>query len=116
MNAASPAEYEQANRKFHSVMAYLQGLPSGYQDINERTLRRWVKQYRTAEENYGCGYVGLLPKTRSRGNRKPKAPSESRELLDKFIAEHFETPRQAKAASVYRAYFIACEQLSGIQK
>ena len=110
MNAASPAEYEEANRRFHSVMAYLQGLPSGYQDINERTLRRWVKQYRTAEENYGCGYVGLLPRTRERGNRKPKAPSESRELLEKFIAEHFETPRQAKAASVYRAYFIACEQ------
>ena len=110
MNAASPADLEQANRRFHSVIAYLQGQPSGYQDINERTLRRWLKQFRIAEENYGCGYVGLLPKTRERGNRKPKAPSESRELLDKFIAEHFETPRQAKAASVYRAYFIACEQ------
>lgn len=110
MNAASPADLEQANRRFHSVMAYLQGLPSGYQDINERTLSRWVKQFRKAEENYGCGYVGLLPKTRERGNRKPKAPYESRELLDKFIAEHFETPRQAKAASVYRAYQRACEQ------
>ncbi len=43
MNAASPADLEQANRRFHSVMAYLQGLPSGYQDINERTLSRWVK-------------------------------------------------------------------------
>ena len=112
MNAASPADLEQANRRFHSVMAYLQGQPIGYQEINERTLRRWLKQFRIAEENYGCGYVGLLPKTRERGNRKPKAPSESRDLLDKFIAEHFETPRQAKAASVYRAYFIACEQLS----
>jgi putative transposase len=110
MNAASPADLEQANRRFNSVIAYLQGIPSGYQDINERTLRRWLKQFRIAEENYSCGYVGLLPKTRERGNRKAKAPSESRDLLDKFIAEHFETPRQAKAASVYRAYFIACEQ------
>ncbi len=84
MNAASPADLEQANRRFHSVIAYLEGLPSGYQDINERTLRRWVKQFRFAEENYGCGYVGLLPRTQERGNRKPKAPSEARELLDKF--------------------------------
>ncbi|MGB5633732.1 MAG: Tn7 transposase TnsA N-terminal domain-containing protein, partial [Waterburya sp.] len=97
MNAASPADLEQANKRFHSVMAYLQGETSGYQDINERTLRRWLKQFRFAEENYGCGYIGLLPRTRERGNRLPKAPSESRELLDKFIAEHFETPRQAKA-------------------
>ena len=112
MNAASPADLEQANQRFHSVIAYLQGRESGYQDINERTLRRWVKQYRRAEENYGCGYIGLLPKTRQRGNRLPKAPSESRELLDKFIAEHFETPRQAKAASVYRAYQRTCQERS----
>ena len=110
LNAASPADLEQANRRFHSVMAYLQGQAHGYQDVNERTLRRWVKQFRKAEENYGCGYVGLLPRTRERGNRKPKAPSESRELLDKLIAEHFETPRQAKAASVYRTYQRACEE------
>ncbi len=110
LNAASPADLEQANRRFHSVMAYLQGQAHGYQDVNERTLRRWVKQFRKAEENYGCGYVGLLPRTRERGNRKPKAPCESRELLDKLIAEHFETPRQAKAASVYRTYQRACEE------
>ena len=62
---------------------------------------------------WGCFPTPPRPTTchdRERGNRKPKAPSESRELLDKFIAEHFDTPRQAKAASVYRAYQRACEQ------
>ncbi len=110
LKEASPAELEQANHRFHAVQAYLQGQIQGYQDINKRTLRRWVKQFRHSEENYGCGYIGLVPRTGKRGNRKPKAPPESKELLDQFIAEHFETPRQAKAASVYRAYFIACEE------
>jgi putative transposase len=109
LSEASPGNLEEANRRFHSVMAYLQGSEQGYLDINERTLRRWLKNFRTAEANYGCGYIGLVPLTQKRGNRKPKAPSDSRELLDKFIAEHFETPKQAKAASVYRAYQRECE-------
>jgi putative transposase len=80
-------------------------------DVSERTLRDWVKKFRTAEAQYGCGYVGLLPRTAKRGNRTPKAPSASRELLNTFITEYYETPRQAPAISVYRAYQRACEQL-----
>ncbi len=109
INQASPADLEQANQRFQSVTAYLQGNTDGYININQRTLRRWLKQFRTAEINYGCGYIGLLPKTQKRGNRKPKAPSQSRELLDKIIEEHFYTPKQAKAASVYRAYQRECD-------
>ena len=45
-----------------------------------------------------------------RGNRKPKAESNSTQLLDSFIEQHFETPRQAPAASVFRAYVRDCEQ------
>lgn len=126
MDTASPADLKEANRKFNIVQAYFhrQGsLPNSateiaefegarhtdiYKDINPRTLRRWVKQFRDAEATYGCGYVGLLSSTAKQGNRQPKAPTDSSELLDKFIREHFETPRQATAASVYRAYVRAC--------
>lgn len=111
MNAASPADLREANRRLQKVMAYLQPPDPGIApDIPKRTLSRWVKQFREAEIKYGCGYIGLLPRTRQRGNRTAKAPIESRELLDIFIAKHFETPRQAPAASVYRAYQRACEQ------
>ncbi len=110
MLAASPADLREANRRFQKVMAYLQSEKTLSGDISKRTLSRWVKQFREAEIQYGCGYIGLLPLTRQRGNRTPKAPKESRELLDTFITEHFETPRQAPAASVYRAYQRACSQ------
>jgi len=50
------------------------------------------------------GYVGLLPRTGRSGNRTRKAPQDTHELLDTFIAEHFETPTQPHARAVYRAY------------
>ena len=111
-DAASPANLKEANRKFNIVQAYFQKNTDIYKDIKPRTLRRWVQLFREAELEHGCGYVGLLPRTSSQGNRKPKAPQQSSELLDKFIREHFETPRQATAASVYRAYVRACSTLN----
>lgn len=110
MNAASPFDLKTANQRYQKVQAYLQREKELYQDIAPRTLSRWVKQFRQAEALYGCGYVGLLPKTAQKGNRTPKAPETARELLDTFIKEHFQTPRQAPAASIYRAYQQACDQ------
>jgi putative transposase len=83
---------------------------AGQSNIPKRTLSRWLKQFREAELKYGCGYVGLLPRTQSRGNRTAKAPTAASELLNTFITEQFETPTQAPAASVYRAYQRTCEQ------
>ncbi len=108
MDASSPAAVTEANRRFHLVQAYFQRHTDIYKDIPQSTLSRWVKQFREAEAHVGYGYVGLLPSTSNRGNRQPKAPTDASKLLDKFITEHFETPRQAPAASVYRAYTRAC--------
>ncbi|MTJ50941.1 DDE-type integrase/transposase/recombinase, partial [Dolichospermum sp. UHCC 0259] len=112
MDAASPTDLSLANQRFHLVQAYIQRHTDIYKDIAPSTLKRWVKQFREAEARYGCGYVGLLPQAKNRGNRHPKAPNQSSELLDKFITEHFETPRQAPAASVYRLYVRACNELN----
>jgi putative transposase len=112
MDAASPTDLSLANRRYHLVQAYIQRHTDIYKDIAPSTLKRWVKQFREAEARYGCGYVGLLPRAKNRGNRQPKAPNQSSELLDKFITEHFETPRQAPAASVYRLYVRACNELN----
>jgi putative transposase len=105
MEGASPSDLRAANQRFEAVMA-----GTVADDISKRTLGRWVKQFREAELKYGCGYVGLLPRTQARGNRTAKAPTSASELLDTFITERFETPTQAPAASVYRAYQRACEQ------
>jgi putative transposase len=105
MEGASPSDLRAANQRFQAVMA---GTVAS--DISKRTLSRWVNQFRAAELKYGCGYVGLLPRTQSRGNRTAKAPTAASELLNTFITEQFETPTQAPAASVYRAYQRACSE------
>ncbi len=110
MNAATRADLAKANHRFSVVQSYLQRIGKITLDVKERTLRDWVKKFRTAVAKYGCGYVGLLPRTAQRGNRRAKAPPDSSELLDKYISEYYETPRQARAISVYRAYQRACSQ------
>jgi putative transposase len=110
MEGASPSDLRAANQRFEAVMAFGTPGTAGQSDISKRTLSRWVKQFREAELKYGCGYVGLLPRTQARGNRTAKAPTAASELLDTFITERFETPTQAPAASVYRAYQQACSQ------
>ncbi|MEH2392563.1 MAG: TnsA endonuclease N-terminal domain-containing protein [Nostoc sp.] len=82
MVAASRADLQKANRRFHLVQAYFQHRTDIYKDIPQSTLSRWVKQFREAEATFGCGYVGLLPRTNSRGNRLPKAPTDASKLLD----------------------------------
>jgi putative transposase len=55
METASPVHLKEANRKFNIVQAYFQRHTDIYQDIKERTLRRWVQQFREAEASLGCG-------------------------------------------------------------
>ncbi len=108
MAEASPADMRLANERFRLVTAYINHRQDIYEGATLRTLRRWVSAFHDAEVRFGSGYVGLLPHTARRGNRTPKAPHDARALLDAFITEHYETPRQAPAASVYRAYVQAC--------
>ena len=77
MAAASPAALAKANHRFHLVQAYFGRQTALYRDVVPRTLRRWVKRFREAEAQYGCGYVGLLPRTAKRGNRTAKAPNSA---------------------------------------
>ncbi len=108
MAGASPADLRRANERFRLVQAYLEHRAEMYTGTSPRTLRRWTKAFQQAQASLGCGYVGLLPRISQRGNRTPKAPQAARELMDTFIAEQFETPRHAPAASVYRAYAQEC--------
>jgi putative transposase len=106
--AASPTALATANRRFHRVQAYLHRHREGYQDTPMRTLHRWVARFRHAQTTMGCGYVGLLPRTQTQGNRTLKAPAAARALLETYICEHFETPTQPHAWAVYLAYQQAC--------
>src|SRR5260370_39517544 len=69
MDQATPDDQRQAAIRFEKVMAYLNGQKERYATVPSRTLHRWVARFREAEEQLGCGYVGLLSRKASQGNR-----------------------------------------------
>jgi hypothetical protein len=109
MAAARQDDLKIANERFSIVKCHLEGeaVPVS---IPARTLRSWLAQYRTANEKYGNGYVGLLPKTASRGNRNPRLPEASRKLLDEFVSNDFESLKQKTRAASWAALKRTCEE------
>jgi putative transposase len=75
-----------------------------------RSIQRWRAAYHAAEVQYGCGYLGLLDRVAARGNRTPRAPEASVQLLDTYLQNHYATPQAKRAAAVYRLYREACTQ------
>src|SRR5215831_7783706 len=108
LTEAGPAALDVANRRFRLVEAYQQHQQAFYEGTPPRTLRAWVARFRDAEARWGCGYIGLLPRTNARGNRTPKAPEAARRLLDEAIATLYARPKQQHARAVYMAYQRTC--------
>lgn len=99
---------EVANERHRLMEAYQNKQREVYAGTPARTIRDWLAQYRDAEAAYGYGYVGLLPKTAARGNRKPKADEAARRILDEAIAQWYARPKQQKAREVFVLYQRAC--------
>ncbi|MDP7979709.1 TnsA endonuclease N-terminal domain-containing protein [Bacillus sp. WLY-B-L8] len=109
---ASPEDLEKANQRLEIVQKALQ--KEKFQDIGvtDRTVRTWLKNYRDAEELFGNGYVGLLPNYKKKGNRNRKLPSETIELMEKFIETEYENIKQKNKYTVYGQFLGICEKES----
>ena len=110
MAMASERDLAVANRRFAIVKNRLeQGTEPCL--IPERTLRRWIAQYRSAESLYGNGYVGLLAKAREQGNRTSRLSEESRNLLVQFVETDYEDLRQKTKVASWAALKRKCDEL-----
>lgn len=106
---ASPADFEEANRRYAIIVPHLTGGAAIATSTPARTVRRWLAQWRAAEQVDHCGYVGLLPCLGQSGNRTGKLPEATRQLLDMFIATDYETLSQKSKFAVYATLVRACE-------
>jgi len=108
LSSSGPEALDVANQRYELVEAYQKKQREVYAGTPTRTIRDWLAHFRDAEAVYGCGYVGLLPKTTARGNREPKAAEESRRLLDEAITQLYARPKQQKARDVFVTYQRTC--------
>ncbi len=98
---ASPKGLEAANKRWGDILAYFRGDAI---TVTPRSVQNWLASYRQAEVDTGCGYVGLLDRVADRGNRSPRVPDASKELLKEYLSTHYTAPQAKRAASVYRLY------------
>ncbi|MBE9226345.1 TnsA endonuclease N-terminal domain-containing protein [Phormidium sp. LEGE 05292] len=69
---ASPEALAEANHRYQVIEPYLHGDKREIETVPIRTIRNWKTKYRTAEQKYNWGYIGLLNNHAAKGNRLPK--------------------------------------------
>lgn len=107
---AGPEALREATRRYQLIAPYLSGAaasPPDDQRLPARTRQRWMQQYRAAQMTHGNGFLGLLPG--KRGNAYPKLPEATRQLMNRFIEDQYETLKQKGKLGVYGQYLLACE-------
>ena len=110
ISQAGPEALREATRRYRMIEPYLNGSRRSDQTLPARTRQRWVLQYRTAQATHGVGFLGLLPGVK--GNPKPRLPEATRDLMNKFIEENYETLKQKGKFAVYGQYLVESERQS----
>lgn len=110
VTAASPADLAEANRRYRIVNDHLNGgSQSANAPVSLRTIQRWATSYRRAEAEHACGFVGLLPRIKERGNRNKRLPETTLEIIREFIVRNYEDVRQPNRFTVWAKLKSECE-------
>lgn len=96
---ASPEDLRIANYRYRVIEPYLQGQTPEQKVVPERTIRLWKSQFRTAQQTYNWGYVGLLQNRAAKGNRVARVSSEAWEFIDKIVEEHLRYSKTERQTS-----------------
>lgn len=105
---ASPADFLIANERLKKIAPYLENV--ALKEKKTRSERNWLQKYRKYERIYGYGYIGLLSKTKDRGNRSPKIPIRATELMAECVEALFKSNVQRNINAVYGDYCLRCEE------
>lgn len=105
---AGKAALQEAYRRYTIIKPGLSGQRLTTSAVPERTIRMWKAHYREAEQSFGCGYVGLLPKIHQRGNRQPRYTEQTITILHEFIEHEYEQHKQKNKREVYGEFVNFC--------
>jgi transposase InsO family protein len=107
LKQASPSDLAIATRRYEQLK---NPADSKAAHIRPRTLRRWRRAFRDAEQANGYGLVGLLPGIKNRGNRMPRFSDRHRELADEVIGREYCDPKQQTKWSAYGVFALECDR------
>lgn len=116
LSKASPQDFIEATRRYHIIAPYLAGDPPAVSTTPARTIRLWLARWRAAEQIYGQGYVGLIPRRGDSGNRKRKLDEATLAAMHEFIATKYETRHQRRKRAVYAMMLTAFEGRNDLQR
>jgi transposase InsO family protein len=107
LRGASPEDHAIANHRLRilSDPEYARVHPTP-----KRTVRRWRKLFRLAEERYGYGLLGLFPRFKDRGNRCPRFGDQLLALVDRIIEEVYCTATRPNKQHAYDQLQLASEE------
>lgn len=107
---ASPEDLKVANQRYHLIKPMLAGGSAEAGSTPQRTLSDWLRKYRQAQRLHRCGFVGLLPQSHRCGNRTPKLPEATWNLINEFIDHNYESLKHKFKYEVYGELLLACER------
>ena len=95
---ASPAEIKEANSRYCKVLSILNGDRTGK---IKRSTHRHINSFMKEQEAHGHGYVGLIDQRHSKGNRIPRLPVETLEIIKEVLDEEFLNTVKRVPAGIY---------------
>jgi putative transposase len=102
---ATHLDFQEANRRYALLGEWQSPVSeASTAPVSARTLQRWQQRYREAEITLGRGYLGLLPRSKARGNHLKKLPEQAETLMEKFILNDYESLKQKPKQEVYIAF------------
>ncbi|AKG20683.1 Mu transposase C-terminal domain-containing protein [Calothrix sp. 336/3] len=91
----------EASRRYSIISGYLQGEKADFTEVPRRTFYRWVRKWLEADKQYGCGYLGLLPKHKNQTANQGKLPVQTQKLIDEFIENDYLNVKQKGKYATY---------------
>lgn len=98
MLAASERELSEAYKRLELIEPYLNGIASA---PRSRSIRRHLERYKTAQDQVGKGFVGLIPRTSKSGNRRGRLRQDVLALVIEETNSRYLTPTQISPKRLY---------------
>ncbi|MFE4129283.1 Mu transposase C-terminal domain-containing protein [Peribacillus sp. YIM B13482] len=106
LEGASRLDIEEAHKRYEII----NNVDCNNQGYSTKTISRWKKAYEEAKKLYGNGFLGLIPKTKNRGNRKVKIDTRVVKVIREVISKYYLTKKQINMKAAYELLEDECRK------